>query len=177
MKQILLLITTAILSFSCLPSVKYIEPWDHVSMKVNNSTNPTQLTNTEIVKQATLIQNFNNSSGMPGDNIWKYTITDANRKPESNSFQFPGTFVFNNAGLLNPMYLLSKNILLIRSIENKLDTIAFIPRSTIKTAKIEIENAYNEKREEDCYKIFEQMMIFTPITGAEFKKLEANNLN
>lgn len=192
MKQALLLISTVILSFSCLPSIKYIDPWDHISLKVNNSSNSTQLSNTEVVKQATYIQNFNKNNDMPGDNIWTYSIEDSNRKPETNSFQFPGTFVYNLNGTLNPRYLLSENILLVRSIPKKiksgesklnptklmtLDTIAYIPSSAIKTAKIEIEKAFIEKRAEDCYKIFEEMMVFTPITGAEFRKLKLTKLN
>ena len=184
MKNILIILTTIIFSFSCT-TIEYIDPWENITLKVNSSTNPDHLSNTEIVKQATAVQNFNDKHDMPGDNIWTYTITNDNRKPESNEFLFPGTFVFNVEGALNSNYIKSTNILLVREItapdaiaqQSVLDTIAFIPSNNISTARKEIERAFIEKRAVECYTIFEEMMVFTPITGAEFNKLKQSKLN
>ena len=191
MKNTLILITALILSFSC-SQVEYVDQWDHITLKVNNSTNPTYLSNTEIVEQATLIQNYNEKHNTPGSNTGTYNIIDSNRKPATNEFQLPGTFVYNTDGTLNYKYLNSTNILLVRSIYSSiqtgdsrlnpgltmvLDTIAFIPSSNISTAKNEMELAVIEKRALDCYYIFQEMMVFTPTTGNEFKKLKNQNLN
>lgn len=55
------------------------------------------------------------------------------------------------------------------------DTIAYIPNSVIRAAESAIRTAYNAKDIEACYTLFNNAYVFTPITGAEWRALKAQN--
>lgn len=62
----------------------------------------------------------------------------------------------------HPYYLLN----------NKYDTIAYIPSRIMKEASAKIKAAYAKGDYATCYKLFEEAYVFYPITGKELKELQ-----
>ncbi|OJV39331.1 MAG: hypothetical protein BGO29_07530 [Bacteroidales bacterium 36-12] len=60
---------------------------------------------------------------------------------------------------------------------NLRDTIAYIPNSVLRNAETAIRDAYEAQDIEACYQLFNDAYTFTPITGAEWRALKANNQN
>lgn len=56
------------------------------------------------------------------------------------------------------------------------DTIAYIPNSVIRATESAIRIAFSDKDINACYTLFNDAYIFTPITGAEWRALKAQNL-
>lgn len=57
------------------------------------------------------------------------------------------------------------------------DTIAYIPNRIISAARTAIKAAYDSEDYSECYRLFDNAFTFTPITGDEYKRLKADNLN
>jgi len=60
---------------------------------------------------------------------------------------------------------------------NLRDTIAYIPNSVLRTTETAIRAAYEAQDIDECYRLFNDAYTFTPITGAEWRALKANNQN
>ena len=176
MRPFLLLIATTILTFACTPETIYVDAVEHIYINVNKPTSPEQLSSEEIVKQTYAIKGFNqNYLNMPGDHIWQTEIKNDQRLPLTKQFKLPGLMVIDDEGLINTHFIKSSNIILVRQkIDNKnaFDTIAYIPNSNMNKANSSIINAFNQSRYEECYKIFEELFIFTPITGEQYLKIK-----
>ena len=179
MKKSLLIISSIILAFSCSTEIIYVDPTEFIFIQVKEPTTPDQLTSKEIVEQTVAIKGFNKSYiAMAGDNIWTYNISDTQRIPADSKFKLSGHMVIDYAGNLNALYLESSNIILVREnpeIPNKMDTIAYVPNSNMNQARQAVSQAFRSQRYSDCYTIFEDFFIFTPITGEEYRRIQKSN--
>ena len=92
-----------------------------------------------------------------------------------------GTDVINQDGFGKPylvpdfIYAYDCVIEIFRS-NRDIDTIAYIPNSVLKNARIDIISALEAKDTASVYTIFNKAFTFIPITGPEYRELKRQNL-
>ena len=57
------------------------------------------------------------------------------------------------------------------------DTIAYVPNAQLEAAEKLVRAAYERGEYDRCYQILEKAYTFIPITGAQWRKLKAENKN
>ena len=148
-----------------------LRPAKGVPLKVKSlapAAEPVHLTALEIVKQTetmcyTNIKQF-------GDQTVRRGFADAQRDFEIPALKMWGTDIIDQDGNYQTEFIESENIVLVT--KGFTDTIAYIPNSVIKSARVAIKAAYDANNTEEVYKLFNTAFTFTPMTGAEWRALK-----
>ena len=137
------------------------------------------LTAYEIVSQSWDMRYFNNDYS---DGYIYRGITIQQRKvdPIDPRIEMYATDVIQPDGSLYTEFLKAYDVVFTRNhgdLTNQiLDTIAYIPNSTIKKAYEDIKASYDAQDYDKVYKLFDEAYKFVPITGTEWRKLKAKGL-
>lgn len=149
-----------------------IRPAAGTKMKVK-AENSTHLSALDIVKQTDIIS-LGTYGGRSFINDQRDTVSSTPK------LLMWATDVISLEGNLQTTFVEAKDVIFARyTLPNwqGLDTIAYIPNATLRTAEIAIKSAYVAKDIDACYKLFNEAYTFTPITGAEWRALKANGQN
>lgn len=83
------------------------------------------------------------------------------------------TDIINQEGVYTPEFIEGEDCVLVRLINEKCDTIAYIPNSVMRTAESQIKIAYDAQDHEEVYRIFNEAFTFLPVTGPEWRAIKA----
>lgn len=144
------------------------------------STNPEHLTALEIVQQTNNMAFISPSINRPSMRGFSDAQRDLN--PDAPRLKMWGTDIIENNGNLADEFILAKNVVLTidyRIIDgsDRIDTIAYIPNTTLQDAYAIIKPAFDSGDYETVYQVFDNAYRFTPITGAEYAELVKSGLN
>ena len=145
-------------------------------VQLRSSDNPEHLTALEIVQQ-TVTMIYNNFE-IAEDGEIRRGFADAQRDYDIPALKMWGTDIIDQIGDYKTEFINSHDIVLVRgeTFETE-DTIAYIPNSVIKEARISIKAAYDAGDYDKVYKLFDTAFTFIPITGAEWRALKAAGEN
>lgn len=62
-------------------------------------------------------------------------------------------------------------------VKQTIDTVAYIPNAVIEKTRREVLEALKAGDNQRCYELFDKAIVFIPITGAEYRELEARGEN
>lgn len=98
--------------------------------------------------------------------------------PDAPRLKMWGTDIISAEGELESYFIDAQDVVLERILDehtpqSRLDTIAYIPNSTLRKAAQEIREAYAKSDFQQVYKLFDEAYTFIPITGAEWRALKA----
>lgn len=147
-----------------------IKPASGVTLKVKSQKSTTHLSALEIVKQTDII-----STPQFGRSFIKDQRDTVSITPKLLMW---ATDIITLDGNLQTDWIQTYDVVFVRyTLPNwqGLDTIAYIPNSVLRTTETAIKAAYIAKDIESCYNLFNTAYTFTPITGAEWRALKANN--
>lgn len=88
--------------------------------------------------------------------------------------------IHDETGVIQNMFIGGEDIVLRRAtdpVRGMVDTIAYIPNSTLRAAESAVREAYAKKDYTAVYKLFDTAFTFTPITGDEWRELKRQGLN
>lgn len=85
--------------------------------------------------------------------------------------------IINQLGEYVPEFIEAEDCILFRALNNKRDTIAYIPNAVMREAETAIKIAYDAQDYEEVYRLFNEAFTFLPITGPEWRALEKPNSN
>lgn len=171
--------------FKLDPNAKiYIKPaengWVNEAQKVKS--NSEHLSALEIVKQATIIStpDFERS----------FIAEQRDSLSTPPKLLMWATDVLTESGLLQTKdntgyvgFIDTKDVVFVRysthswEPNNVIDTIAYIPNSTLRAAETAIRAAFEAKDIDECYRVFNEAYTFRPITGAEWRALKDKGEN
>lgn len=158
----------------------YIKPsLKNQKQSFSSKASATHLTPLEIVKRATTMRfyNFNvTTSDIASGFAGKDTISAI------PAFLKYGFEIINVDGFgkpyVDPLFIGAQDCVIEIFRSNKdIDTIAYIPNSVFKDAKVKIEGALSRKDTTAVYEAFKNSFTFIPITGAEYRSLKKQGLN
>ena len=186
MKNILLILSVLLL-FACKKEESnngfYLAPNATVKIKPASSflrSGSTQhLSDKEIVKQCVMISFYNIPTF--GNQAADTGFSDSQRDSLSNPPYLKrwATDLINVDGsgkyYLVPDFIYATDLVFCRVYNNKRDTIAYTPNAVIKQMEIDIKAALAAKDTALAYTVFNNRFTFTPITGAEWRALKAQN--
>lgn len=132
----------------------------------------THLSALEIVKQTTDMH-FQYSS-----RIWGRGFAPAQRDTITPMLKMWGTDIIAQDGTLTPDFIESTNCVLVRIFNldkpnQVIDTIAYIPNSVLRDAETKVKDAFSKSDFTTCYQLFNTAFTFIPITGPEWRALQA----
>ncbi len=148
--------------------------------KVKAIESANHLTALEIVKQCTQIKFYNvaifgnQSVGRGFAPVQRDTIS------ATPALKMWGTDIINMDGRYDASFIGAED-LVFQKITNAdkpnmvIDTVAYIPNAVLKAANIRIKAAYDVENYTECYRLFDSVFVFTPITGAEWRELKKLN--
>lgn len=145
---------------------------------VKAESNPKHLTALEIVEQTSEVY-FWSVSVNPTEPT-RRGFSDGQRDYVNARLLMHSSDVIDSQGKLTLAFIEGRDCMLVIkhfAPENEnyvsLDTVAYIPNSTMRAAEKAIKEAYANKDYEACYALFDQAFRFTPITGEEWRELKA----
>ena len=158
-----------------------IKPIAGTKLKVKSvQSTDTHLTAFEIVKQ-THAMKFSLSDGTPS--IRGFAPLQRDTISATPMLKMWGTDIMGYTQLIDGTYttnlvlqhdfLEAKDCILI---DNKGDTIAYVPNTVLRTAETQIKELFLVKNYEPIYDVFNNAYTFIPISGTEYKALKAQNL-
>lgn len=136
------------------------------------SINASHLSALEIVKQTTnLVFTY---EGDP----WARGFSEPQRDTITPMLKMWGTDIIDFDGNYRAKFIESENCILQRIINADkpnmvIDTIAYIPNSTLRSAEARIKEAFAREDYTTCYQVFDSAFVFIPINGAEWEALKA----
>ena len=145
-------------------------------VQLRSSDNPEHLTALEIVQQ-TVTMIYNNFE-IAEDGEIRRGFADAQRDYDIPALKMWGTDIIDQIGDYQTEFIGGHDFILVRgeTFETE-DTIAYIPNSVIKEARISIKAAYDAGDYAKVYKLFDTAFTFIPITGEEWRALKAAGEN
>ncbi len=187
MKKLLFIALVAIAFVSCgkdEQSAFKVKATDKISIKAASNVAKSSiqkvssvyihLSALDIVKKTTEISFYRNGI--------KYGRSFTNEQRDSIStvpkLLMWATDVITLDGQLQPDFIEATDVVLVHydnSNVNLRDTIAYIPNSVIRSTESAIRTAFADKDINACYTLFNDAYVFTPITGAEWRALKAQN--
>lgn len=178
MKKFLILAIIAIVAAAGCEKPKRFDP-KAAQVYINSKKEVTKgyaerLSNLEVIKQADGLHSTKGELGLADFNKDLTNIRIVGEAGWVVGTSGPGE------GLLTEEFLCGRNvILIIRNPKTLLpsDTIAYIPNSIMITMEQQIRAAYTAGNWEECYRLFREGYVFTPITAAEYRALKAAGNN
>lgn len=134
------------------------------------------LTPREIVEQAwAIVNDYKDMQPVRG-------FADAQRDFVNERLLMWGTDIINSRLEYAPQFIEGKNTVLTRNHtpfgeQWDIDTIAYIPNRVLEAAQAIIKPAFERGDYETCYEAFDKAFTFIPITGAEYRALQARGEN
>lgn len=111
-------------------------------------------------------------------NGWHDTGVPDERKDTVNCrIIFFSDFVVGEDGSLTKEFITRRDYVFMARFFSTRDTVAYIPNSTMIAAEAAITAAHARGDYAECYRLFEEAFVFIPITGAEWRALQAQGLN
>jgi len=160
-----------------------IKPAAGTVMKVKSNVNVEHLTALEIVKQTTVLQFYYNDP-IVNQGLVKFErgfdVLQRDTVSATPALKMWSTDIIKIDGKMELAFIESKDCILLKFdlkvAGSKRDTIAYIPNSTLRIAETQIKALYTAENYEAIYELFNNVYTFTPISGAEYKALKAQNL-
>ncbi len=183
MKKLLLLFIAPLLLVSCgdddEPKQKIWDPNATVLIKPDKTAfpktkateNTEHLSALEIVKQGDYLEFIATySDNEPIEPVSARRGFSENQKDYTiPALKMWGTDIIDQEGIFVKDFIYAYDMVVINT--NK-DTIAYIPNKVLQDVRKPLEKAYNEKRYEDVYKMFDDAFTFRPITHKEWEELK-----
>ena len=152
--------------------------WKSPAMRAK-AENPLHLSALDIVKQTTVMQYYNPNIGVGSGKIERmFDKLQRDTISETPSLKMWATDIINDKGEYVPEFIEAHDIILIHFHEmtptTARDTIGYIPNSVIRAAQSAVKTAYDDNDPEEVLRLFNEVFIFRPVTGAEYKALKAS---
>ena len=141
------------------------------------SDNPERLSALEIVKRTSNIYFWNKD--IRPDIPLGAGFGDGQRDTVNVRLFMHGTAIIAQSGDYVPSFIEAEDIVFVETHADQegVDTIAYIKNATLNIAEAQIKEAYAKEDYAACYEIFNEAFRFIPITGAEYRELEAKGEN
>lgn len=141
--------------------------------RMKNDITPGYLSPLEIVKQTSVLQHYMKPT--PGYNgLAEIGFAESQRDTLSNPPRLKawGTWIISQEGELSTGFIESTDMILVTKYHR--DTIAYIPNKVMRAAEAAIKEAWAIENYDEVYRLFDEVFVFQPTTGAEYRALKAN---